>query len=80
MCLSKHFVRCIYTGENYVLVISKMSDADISCWRYERNLLAIFQCHWELVKISHRVILFGKISLDSPVSKCNISNVVKIIH
>ena len=46
-------VRCIYTGENYVLVIFKTSDVDISCWRYERNLLVIFQCHWELVKIPH---------------------------
>ena len=33
--------------------IFKISDVDISCRRYERNLLVIFQCHWELVKIPH---------------------------
>ena len=77
MCL---FKQCIYTGKYYVLVISEIRDVDISCWKYELNLLVIFQCHWELVKIPHRVILLGKISLDSPVSMCKISNVVKIVH
>ena len=69
MCLSK---QCIHPGEYYVFVISENSNVDISCWKYEQNLLVIFQCHWELVKISHRVILLGKISLDSPVSMCKI--------
>ena len=69
MYLSK---QCIHTGEYYVFVISENGDVDISCWKYERNLLETFQCHWELVKISHRVILLGKISLDSPVSMCKI--------
>ena len=36
--------------------IFKIRDVDISCWRYERNLLVIFQCHWELVKIPHTTV------------------------